>query len=543
MLPSLGLFKSILCPYYPNCSRNPCLYSHTKQEETRKHSSPAQLANDRTKKQRIENTPDKKQHIENTSDKKHRIENTPAKKQVEEKRNDKSVSSLQETAVKRTLDLPKKTKMITPNSSVPTILNTTISNKEKRRVAHTSSSVLTGPPITLPNLNAPIPLKVRLLIASKMYEQFKRIYEPLLSLQGSLATDHSIKQEGEILKATSNLAGYKQKATSVLMHLKKRPVSVGMEDIGIDGEWKDPSEVQEETLSEEDMEKSVISLDFLKQLNYPLMDTLENPSEAPTDLIGSIRLCDRCNQDYMIKDILEEGDMEVCQYHSGRLRTAQVNGEKLRIYTCCEDPLGSAGCKRGPHVYKDEDTAILHQKIPYVRAPPRDPSNNLRQTLVALDCEMGYTTAGMELIRLTVVDSKMKVLLDELVLPSHMIIDLNSHYSGVKTLEGVKHDLSSLRKELFKYVDQDTIILGHGLENDMNALRLVHERIIDTVSLYPHPHGLPYRHGLRYLVSRYLHKFIQTGSDGHDSFEDARSCIELLEYYLKNKKSKENKNE
>jgi len=28
MLPSLGLFKSIPCPLYPNCSRNPCFYSH-----------------------------------------------------------------------------------------------------------------------------------------------------------------------------------------------------------------------------------------------------------------------------------------------------------------------------------------------------------------------------------------------------------------------------------------------------------------------------------------------------------------------------------
>ncbi|KAI8085846.1 uncharacterized protein B0P05DRAFT_24922 [Gilbertella persicaria] len=35
MLPSLGLFKSIPCPLYPDCKRNPCFYSHT----TRKNSS------------------------------------------------------------------------------------------------------------------------------------------------------------------------------------------------------------------------------------------------------------------------------------------------------------------------------------------------------------------------------------------------------------------------------------------------------------------------------------------------------------------------
>jgi RNA exonuclease 1 len=96
---------------------------------------------------------------------------------------------------------------------------------------------------------------------------------------------------------------------------------------------------------------------------------------------------------------------------------------------------------------------------------------------------MGYTTAGMELIRLTAVDQNMNVLLDELVLPANMIIDLNTHYSGIKTLEGVKYDLPSLRQELFKYIDQNTIIVGHGLENDMNALRIIHTNIIDTVAV------------------------------------------------------------
>jgi RNA exonuclease 1 len=29
MLPSLGLFKSLPCPLYPSCNRNPCFFSHT----------------------------------------------------------------------------------------------------------------------------------------------------------------------------------------------------------------------------------------------------------------------------------------------------------------------------------------------------------------------------------------------------------------------------------------------------------------------------------------------------------------------------------
>ena len=78
----------------------------------------------------------------------------------------------------------------------------------------------------------------------------------------------------------------------------------------------------------------------------------------------------------------------------------------------------------------------------------------------------------MELVRLTAIDENCKTLLDELVFPSHMIVDLNTRYSGIQTLAGATHNLESVRKELFKYVDANTILLGHGLENDMNALRV-----------------------------------------------------------------------
>lgn len=69
----------------------------------------------------------------------------------------------------------------------------------------------------------------------------------------------------------------------------------------------------------------------------------------------------------------------------------------------------------------------------------------------------------MELIRLTAIDSQANMLIDELVFPSHMVIDLNTRYSGIKTLAGAKHNLESIRQELFKYINADTILLGHGL--------------------------------------------------------------------------------
>ena len=38
--------------------------------------------------------------------------------------------------------------------------------------------------------------------------------------------------------------------------------------------------------------------------------------------------------------------------------------------------------------------------------------------------------------------------------------------------------------KLGEIMDSETILIGHGLENDMNAMRLIHENIIDTSILF-----------------------------------------------------------
>ncbi|GAA5807231.1 hypothetical protein MFLAVUS_000586 [Mucor flavus] len=416
--------------------------------------------------------------------------------------------------------------------------------ESKKRTAHTATfkTKPTGPPIITPSAKYNIPLKVRQLIATKIYEVYARIYKPISDKHPTLATEHTKEQEEKILSSTTNLAGYKQMAMSTIMSLKKRPDSTGPRDIGIDGKWADPVAIKKSaTALYEKAQQHLVSLDMLKRLEYPLPELLGAPYEAHGAIVGTLHACDRCKKDYLIKDVLDKDDMDACVYHPARIKIMKIDGLKEKVYGCCQDELGSTGCSRGPHVYKDSDLNILHQKIRYVRTPARDVNSSTRQNIVALDCEMGYTTAGMELIRLTAVDQDMKVLLDELVLPSNMIIDLNTAYSGIKTLEGVKYDLDGLRKELFKYIDQDTIIVGHGLENDMNALRIIHTKIIDTVALFPHKSGLPYRNSLRGLSSAVLKKFIQTGTDGHDSFEDARVCIELLQAFIEKQDKLKNK--
>jgi len=162
----------------------------------------------------------------------------------------------------------------------------------------------------------------------------------------------------------------------------------------------------------------------------------------------------------------------------------------------------------------------------YISTQPR-PTN--RHALVALDCEMCETAAGFEVTRVSLVDGGGEVLLDELVLPDTPIIEYHTRYSGITEvmLRGVTTRLADVQALLLTHLAADTLLVGHGLENDLKALRIVHSSIIDTSVLFPHPRGLPSRTALRRLAATFLKKAIQGGE--HDSVEDARVALALAQ--------------
>ncbi|KAK4594441.1 hypothetical protein RGQ29_018213 [Quercus rubra] len=103
-------------------------------------------------------------------------------------------------------------------------------------------------------------------------------------------------------------------------------------------------------------------------------------------------------------------------------------------------------------------------------------------------------------------------------------------FSGItcELLNGVTISLKEIQEEFLKLVYKETILVGHSLENDLLALKISHGLVIDTAVLYKHPHGASYKTALRVLSRKFLSQEIQQSSNGHDSIEDAKATMELV---------------
>lgn len=250
--------------------------------------------------------------------------------------------------------------------------------------------------------------------------------------------------------------------------------------------------------------------------------------------------CSRCSQPFQYKYNTNGNKKELiredfCQYHSGKGRfKADASGSKVRVYSCCGCTMQeSKGCCKGPHVF-DYGTFANQVKagIAYVQTRP----NPSKQGMLAIDCEMCFTTGGFELIRVTVVNENYDVVYDKLVKPRNIIVDYNSQFSGITAadLDPVKTTLAEVQHDLLELIGQETILIGQSLNSDLKALRIIHHAVIDTSIIYPHPRGPPLKRSLKELASNYLQKFIQQKNSeeeghGHDSYEDAAISMQLVQ--------------
>ncbi|EPQ08671.1 RNA exonuclease 1 like protein [Myotis brandtii] len=271
----------------------------------------------------------------------------------------------------------------------------------------------------------------------------------------------------------------------------------------------------------------------LKENGYPfvhpkrpggavLFTTQEKP---PQD--ASCRLCCRCGNQYLVARRGHCVHQEECHYHWGRLRPTPVAGGWEIQYTCCSAPIGSPGCQVAQQHVQDGRQQDLQG---FVQTLDKELPPGAHPGIYALDCEMCYTTSGLELTRVSVVDSALRLVYDTFVRPDRDIVDYNTRFSGV-TAAHLAHTSTSIRDvqaALLTLFNAHTILIGHSLQSDLLALKLIHGTVLDTSVLFPHRRGLPYKRSLRNLTAHYLRHVIQNRMDGHNSSEDASACMHLV---------------
>lgn len=249
------------------------------------------------------------------------------------------------------------------------------------------------------------------------------------------------------------------------------------------------------------------------------------------------RICCRCNSNFYttLDEYLSQAETNTkCKYHWGKVQLlTSPEDPKLvgKMYTCCRGKPHTEGCTEAPvHVWDGLEAGVNVMNNFVFTKPRRTLPRDGHFGAYAIDCEMCYTVRGLELTKVTVVGMDGRLVYDSYVKPETEIVDYNTRFSGVSAKDLKRNTTKSLKEvqnDLMGFINAHTVLIGHGLENDLKALKLVHYRIVDTSLTFPHPNGLPYRWSLKNLALAILKRNIQCSKDGHESYEDACACMEL----------------
>ncbi|XP_037891689.1 RNA exonuclease 1 homolog [Glossina fuscipes] len=285
-------------------------------------------------------------------------------------------------------------------------------------------------------------------------------------------------------------------------------------------------------------EELLVSNGFPRAGKRPGTAIIQNtkPTRKPND---TERYCSRCGKVFNLS-MYDQICVDECNYHPKS--TGYKRGFADNHHRCCQQPAGTPGCTYGNyHVITDYDE--VENLTGYVTTIDKSNKSDgseyvlTKKDIYALDCEMCYTTRGIELTRVTVVDVNSRIVYNALVKPDNKIVDYNTIYSGIteQMLANVTRNLRDVQAILMSMFHSNTILIGHSLESDLKALKLIHSVVVDTSVLFPHKMGPPKKRALKTLCIENLKRIIQENESGHDSAEDAEVCIQLVKFYLRNK--------
>ncbi|SCV04464.1 LAMI_0H16336g1_1 [Lachancea mirantina] len=375
----------------------------------------------------------------------------------------------------------------------------------------------------------PAPYQHRFKVLQKILESLEK-NESKTKPAGVNLAERATQLEREIAQKSTSSQSYRFNASLLLRDIVKGKIQQGE---SIEGSKKRKLGQSFELTRNQVMEMlSAILIDekTLLQNGYFLPDSrLEDEDHEFSGNRGvAFTDCVRCSTRFKKDDILSP---TTCRYHLHRKRYNRDTKES--VFPCCGETTSSSsllalGCKTHQHhVFRAETLGEL-AKISEFKSTAQIEGNC---NVLALDCEMAYTSAGYELIRLTVVDFfTSEVLYDEIVKPFGTVIDLNSEFSGVHSIDD--ETASSFEQMLTKVlnktlINRNSILVGHGLENDLNVMRILHRKIIDTAILYPRGR---FKSSLKNLAFEIISRRIQVGE--HDSSEDAIATMDVIKAKL-----------
>ncbi|CAJ1331807.1 unnamed protein product [Effrenium voratum] len=123
---------------------------------------------------------------------------------------------------------------------------------------------------------------------------------------------------------------------------------------------------------------------------------------------------------------------------------------------------------------------------------------------------VGDTASGYDprhLARLAAVDEKGQLLLDLYASPRSKLLDCRSHITGIskEVLESDSIPFEDVQSKLLERLRPRTILVGHCLSADLEALKLWHGPLVDVALLFPVDTRKKYQyHPLRYIGERVL---------------------------------------
>jgi len=289
------------------------------------------------------------------------------------------------------------------------------------------------------------------------------------------------------------------------------------------------------------LKKYILTKDDLEKNGYPLMDDNKlvyisknayyyRPLSKKRN--GDKFVCMNCRSEFEVnKHGMPIVTLTKCIYHSGKLKFERAKNEKF--WLCCYRRQHESGCESSIYHMPDKFDEDALENFVMTKSKNYDKKAEI-PNFYALDCEMVNTTFGIEIVRVTVINHEGEEVYESKVKPFNTILDYKSKYSGI-TEESLKYctkRLSDVQQDLLKMFDKDSILIGHSLESDLKALKMVHYNVVDTSIMYPHKYGPPYKWGLKLLAEQHLQRIIQS-EEGHDSKEDALASLDLVWKKLK----------